>query len=438
TKDTVNNPVLVKGAVASWDAWGVGAPCVILDGTTYKMWYTGMDASQVLRIGYATASNPEGPWTKHGSNPVVNIGTTWDENGVGGASVIREDATTYKMWYTGRDDDTTTLGLLAIGYATSSDGISWTKDGSNPVFEMSTTPTDWDGQDVGAACVIPDGSSYIMYYTGYGPTIFSQIGMALSDDGLVWTRASAINPIIGTGAAASWEDWGVGAPCAVTVAGVGTNVWYTGTRSNLVTGVGYAGDSEYSTTFSTGWNMFSLPRDPGGDFDLALGDDVSVSVVTFWYNPGTGGYQMYPTIPVPAEIGRGYWMNVTAATRIDVDDGVAATTTTYADAPTPGKEFFAINMGSPWNMIGDPFLFDVDWADCLVLYDHNTSPGSDDYWTIAEAHAANYVSQFFFAYSGGGYVQYDATTGMLEPWTGYWARAYVDCVLLVPPIEATP
>jgi len=35
------NPVLSKGSGDTWDKYGVGAPCVVKMGNTYKMWYTG-------------------------------------------------------------------------------------------------------------------------------------------------------------------------------------------------------------------------------------------------------------------------------------------------------------------------------------------------------------------------------------------------------------
>ncbi|MFC2059141.1 hypothetical protein ACFLTS_05860 [Chloroflexota bacterium] len=448
TKDG-STPVLLKGDIGEWDAYGVGGPCVIYDtdDSLYKMWYTGMDASQVLRIGYATAVDPEGPWTKDAGNPVVDVGDagSWDENGVGGPCVIREDATTYKMWYTGRDDNGTGLGLLAIGYTTSTDGITGWDDNkeSAAVMEKSATATDWDGYGVGAACVMQSGvgaeATYSMYYTGYGDTtqggVFAQIGMAQSGDGLAWTPVADINPVLEIGAIASWEENGVGSPCAVKVDGL-TNIWYTGSDNNLLTGIGYATAFPFeSTTLNIGWNMFALPLNPVGDdydFNLVIGDDVLTSLYFFWYNPAAGKYDAWPSDDFPAEISRGYWLRL-YADDVEVDvEGVDAETATYADAPTVNKEFYAINLGSPWNMIGCPFNYQVEWAECLIYHDST-------YYTIAESHAVpgGLVSQYIFAYNSveGRYDSYDVTDGVLTPWAGYWIRAYQDAVLLVPPTE---
>ncbi|MFC1926206.1 hypothetical protein ACFLWV_00440 [Chloroflexota bacterium] len=450
------NPVLLKGDIGQWDAYGVGGASVIYDAdaSLYKMWYTGMDASQIARIGYATAAAPEGPWTKNnqgGGGPlytsdyVVDIGGagTWDENGVGGPSVIREDATTYHMWYTGRDDDGTTLGVVAIGYTSSTDGVAdWDTNKQGAVFEKSATPGDWDERGVGAACVIPEVSgavtTYSMYYTGYdnlvipGAGIFGQIGLAKSVDGQVWTREADLNPMLEAGAAASWEELGVGAPCAVKVEGV-TNIWYTGSDNNLLTGIGHATAFPVaSITLPAVWNMFSLPLNPVGDnydFSLVLGDDVTASLFVFWYDPSTGGYKGWPGQYFPAEIGRGYWLRLYEETVIDVE-GLPAETDTYALAPTPGKEFYTLAVSTPWNMIGAPFEISVAWEDCLYYHDAT-------FYTIAEAHAANLLSQYIFDYNttSGGYNQSDATNGILVPWKGYWLRVYSEGDLLIPPIE---
>ena len=85
------NPVVVTGTVGSWDAGFVGDPTVISDGTTYKMWYHGGDASySIFSIGYATSTNGI-TWTKYAANPVLT-GTagSWDANIVAGADVVFE------------------------------------------------------------------------------------------------------------------------------------------------------------------------------------------------------------------------------------------------------------------------------------------------------------------------------------------------------------
>ena len=76
---------------------------------------------------------------------------------------VIKDGSTYKMWYTGKSS----AGPYQIGYATSSDGIAWTKHGANPIITPADAGT-WDGlpvQHVGDCAVIKNGSNYEMWYT---------------------------------------------------------------------------------------------------------------------------------------------------------------------------------------------------------------------------------------------------------------------------------
>lgn len=136
----VGNPLLSPGSSGAWDDQWVYAPSVILDGSTYKMWYVSFSvASPSRKIGYATS--PDGnTWTKVGTTPVLSPGTagSWDASGVSFPTVIK-DGSTYKMWYTGMN----AVSDRRIGYATSPDGIAWTKYGSAPVLGVGGAGT-WD------------------------------------------------------------------------------------------------------------------------------------------------------------------------------------------------------------------------------------------------------------------------------------------------------
>ncbi|HZI55063.1 MAG TPA: glycosylase, partial [Chitinophagaceae bacterium] len=96
----------------------------------------------------------------HKGNPVFSGGGNgvWDE-------VIRErgyilkEADGYHMWYTGyrKDKDDT----LFLGYASSPDGINWTRYKHNPIFTGSWT------EDM---MVVKSDSTYIMFAEGRGDT----------------------------------------------------------------------------------------------------------------------------------------------------------------------------------------------------------------------------------------------------------------------------
>ena len=195
----------------------VGAPSVIKDDTTYKMWYTRLnsdlnqtDRQNILNdlggddatrkaailnllgstrtvIGYATWDGVSANWTVM-NNEVLAAGGDKLWNSVGAPSVIKDDAEAdsqkrYKMWYTRVDTDQletdldtilTNIGTFGIdelidifngtstviAYATSPDGTTWT------VQYDEVLPGDtalWDS--VADPSVIKTGSTYEMWYT---------------------------------------------------------------------------------------------------------------------------------------------------------------------------------------------------------------------------------------------------------------------------------
>ncbi|MBI2441335.1 MAG: hypothetical protein HYV35_08200 [Lentisphaerae bacterium] len=169
------------GTAGTGDDLYVYAPCVLKDGATYKMWYTGHDGTN-YRIYYATS--PDGlTWTKYdntvpspsdtiSTNGRIPLGTagTGDDSLVLGPSVLKDGAT-YRMWYAGSDNTT-----QRIYYATSPDGLTWTKynnalpTNSNTTSTDGRIPTGTAGKgDIGHATtpfVIRDSNTYKMWYGG--------------------------------------------------------------------------------------------------------------------------------------------------------------------------------------------------------------------------------------------------------------------------------
>jgi hypothetical protein len=67
------------------------------------MWYVAASSEHDPGIGIGTADSPDGvSWTKSPSNPVLVPGAPGDpdQDGVGSAGVVL-DGSTYRMWYTG-------------------------------------------------------------------------------------------------------------------------------------------------------------------------------------------------------------------------------------------------------------------------------------------------------------------------------------------------
>ncbi|MCK5328508.1 MAG: tandem-95 repeat protein, partial [Candidatus Latescibacteria bacterium] len=212
------NPVLRDGIEADWDGEFVSEPSVLYDGTVYRMWYAGYDGTK-LRIGYATSADGV-DWTKHASNPVLDAGASgaWDDAGVSSPSVL-VDGSGYHMWYSGYDGIT-----MRIGYATSTDGVDWTKHASNPVLDVGAGGV-WDSEGVSSPSVLDDGTGYALFYTGSDGD-HTRIGYATSADGVVWNRDSE-NLVLDVGGNWAWDSEGLSNP-SVLVDETRYSMFYTG------------------------------------------------------------------------------------------------------------------------------------------------------------------------------------------------------------------
>jgi uncharacterized repeat protein (TIGR01451 family) len=244
TKDP-GNPVLGVGAPGEWDESYRGQTSCMVDGGTYKIWFTGGSTSP-WQTGYATSSDGIS-WNVHAGNPVLPAGGagSWDEMESSTPTVIK-DGGTYKMWYMGCNPD---YSVCSVGYATSADGVAWTKYAGNPV--LTGTAGEWDEDAVWGPSVIKNGSIYMMWYQSD-----DEIGLATSPDGIDWIKHAG-NPVLSEG----WDGAGI-VGTSVLLEGSTYKMWVrSGTGES--DGIGYATSSDGITWMMYGGNPVLTPGDPG-------------------------------------------------------------------------------------------------------------------------------------------------------------------------------
>jgi predicted GH43/DUF377 family glycosyl hydrolase len=234
TKDN-NNPVLAKGTAGSWEESFVHNSKVMVINNTFHMWYTahkGIDGSFDFQIGHATSADGV-TWIKDPNNPVLKRGSSgsWDYAWISVGSVLY-DGTRYHLYYMGYNG----INSIRIGHATSSDGLTWTKDPSNPVL-VSGSNGDWDNPRVDFPTVIFDGTTYHMWYSG-GDYFKWKIGYATSTNGSNWTKSSS-NPVLSTGQPGNWDYRSVTAMSVIDNSGK-YKMWYWGSRQENYGSIGYA------------------------------------------------------------------------------------------------------------------------------------------------------------------------------------------------------
>jgi predicted GH43/DUF377 family glycosyl hydrolase len=183
------NPILKVGSSGAWDASSVTYPNIIYNNNEFLMYYTGVNSGGKWEIGLASSADGI-KWTKYSGNPVLKVSSSgWDIGWIGRPSVVY-DGTNYKMWYQGRSGS----GNTKIGYATSSNGITWTKYPGNPVL-VEGSPGSWESSHPNSPHVHFNGLEYKMWYTGVDSNSVCHIGYATSIDGINWQKFEN-NPVL--------------------------------------------------------------------------------------------------------------------------------------------------------------------------------------------------------------------------------------------------
>lgn len=124
------NPVLQSDDLFSGSTWN--DPSVLFDNGEYVM-FASSDLSFDGNIKVYRLTSSDGiSWTRNPSVAVLEkgVGVAWDNKSVETPSVVKFNGV-YHMFYTGYQVNTPTD--FKIGHATSSDGITWTKNSSNPI-----------------------------------------------------------------------------------------------------------------------------------------------------------------------------------------------------------------------------------------------------------------------------------------------------------------
>jgi len=176
--DGPGGSVLPIGATGEIDSQQVGYVWVIKDGDQYKMYYSANDVTNTWRVALAVSTDAR-HWTKVRGKTVggavldVGAAGAFDVACAYQPSVVKEQASLYRMWYRGCQAANPTLGGPSqgvIGYAESNDGITWVKvKQGGPVGEALSKGDagQFDSGGLTTPAVFLDGTTWNMYYAGF-------------------------------------------------------------------------------------------------------------------------------------------------------------------------------------------------------------------------------------------------------------------------------
>lgn len=217
------NPLLRNGP-ESYDYWKTGPRAVLKRGPAdYRMWYEAVGSDNITRMGYATSADGLA-WTKQGTVMSPDL-ATWEKEEISPNSILFEGGL-YKLWYHGGGyiRSGMRLGNGRIGYATSADGISWTRYPGNAVLDVGAAGAIDDAQ-VAEPRVLRVGGAYRMYYTAQDGST-TRLCMASGADGVNWTKSPG-NPVLD---ASAWGGFWGG---AIFQEGGVWHLWHARTPSGL-------------------------------------------------------------------------------------------------------------------------------------------------------------------------------------------------------------
>ena len=173
----------------------------------FKMWFNGNRANDVE---YATSEDGI-HWQKYEENPVFRSAY---------APTVIKDGNLYRMWYT-----MGSYGAFRIGYAESTDGMHWAEPIENPIMEPRLT---WEMENVFYPFVIKTAGGYYLFYTVMGGQPHQcNLGYATSSDGISWPERGR-SLILTHGSSGEWDGVYTSCPCLVIEPDGRDKLYYAG------------------------------------------------------------------------------------------------------------------------------------------------------------------------------------------------------------------
>lgn len=170
------------------------------------------------------------------------------------------------------------------------------------------------------------------------------------------------------------------------------------------------------TQYAAGVHLVSAPYDYPGVNPADLYGEPASTFKMAWWDPARNAYDLYPDRLSTFERGKGYFVKFSSQRELSRSGEPAD--------PAVRNQPYEIPLsaaGDGWNLIGNPYDFETDWARITVLH-------GGEQLSFADAIAQNLISGSLFGYEPA-VKDYFIYTSMM-PFQGYWVRALADGVTI--------
>lgn len=219
-----------------------------------------------------------GSLTRRLTTPIVPMGPkgSIDDEKTGPRVVLKLGPTDYRMWY----EAVPAPNRSRVGYATSEDGLIWTKKGALATLDPTES---WEGGrngEVSPNSILIEGGTYKLWYHSFGNDGKRRIGYATSKDGLKWTKHP--KPVLDVGPPGSLEDQFVVEP----------RVFRVGSHYRMYYGANAVGDTDlgkarwFYAASADGINWTRMGRVWSRQSDSGFGIVYDGSQWHVWYGVG--------------------------------------------------------------------------------------------------------------------------------------------------------
>lgn len=199
-----------------------GDPSILKDGSTYRIFCTGLDKA-IMGGGMCEATSTDGfTWTlAPKGNTTTGLGlvlrgrsNTW-EHQLETANAIKQGST-YFLYYSAYPQVGWPTNPGQLGVATSTDGINFARIGTTPI--LAPTRNGYDTNGLYSPSVIYDNNQFVMVYAGHCYASYKvvpgiRVMGATSTNGKTWTKRS--QPVLSPSSQRPWMVNGVAEPCMI-------------------------------------------------------------------------------------------------------------------------------------------------------------------------------------------------------------------------------